>query len=60
MMGNKKLKAYTFIKNAGSQFNLLQGAEPMNYFTLLLNDELLNSSAIETDSYVREKIRNSN
>jgi hypothetical protein len=29
MMGDKKPKACTFTKNAGSQFNLLPDAEPM-------------------------------
>jgi hypothetical protein len=32
MMGNKKLYAYTFTKNAGPQFHLLPDAEPMDYF----------------------------
>jgi hypothetical protein len=31
---NKKPKAYTFIKNAGPQFNLVPDAEPMDYFIL--------------------------
>jgi hypothetical protein len=29
-MGNKKLNAYTFTKNAGPQFHLLPDAEPMD------------------------------
>jgi hypothetical protein len=42
-MGDKKLKAYKFTKNAGPQFNLLPDAEPMDYFSLFFNDELLNN-----------------
>jgi hypothetical protein len=56
----KKLKAHPFIKNAGSQFNLLSDAEPKDYFTSLLNDEFLYSIVTETDSYVREKMRDFN
>jgi hypothetical protein len=35
-MGDKKLKAYTFIKNAGPQFHLLPDTEPMDYFIFQL------------------------
>jgi hypothetical protein len=52
MMGDKKLNAYTFTKNAGTQFHLLPDAEPMNYFSLFFNDELLNSIVVETNRYV--------
>jgi hypothetical protein len=55
-MEEKKLKAYTFTKNAGPQFHLLSVAEPMDYFSLIFNDELLNSIVEETNSYVRHKI----
>jgi hypothetical protein len=34
IMSNKKPKAYTSIKNAGPQFNLLPDVEPMDYFML--------------------------
>jgi hypothetical protein len=37
-MGDKKLKAYTFTKNAGPQFNLLPDAEPwiiLFYFSMM-------------------------
>jgi hypothetical protein len=47
-MGDKKPKAYTFPKNAGLQFNLLPGAEPMDYFRFFFSDELLNNIVIET------------
>jgi hypothetical protein len=40
-MGDKKPNAYTFTKNVGPQFNLLPCAEPMDYFSLFFNDELL-------------------
>jgi hypothetical protein len=55
-MGDKKPKAYTFTKSAGPQLNLLLGAEPMNYFILFLNDEILNNIVIETNRYMRHKI----
>jgi hypothetical protein len=42
-LGNKKPKAFTVSKNAGPQFNLLPNAEPMDYFSLFFNDELLNN-----------------
>jgi hypothetical protein len=48
MMGDKKLNAYTFTKNAGPQFQLLPDAEPMDYFSLFFNDELLNNIVVET------------
>jgi hypothetical protein len=54
-MGNNKPKAYTFTNNAGPQFNLLPHAEPMDYFSLFFNDELLNSIVIETNMYARDK-----
>jgi hypothetical protein len=38
-MGNKKLDAYTFTKNARPQFHLLPDAEPMDYFSLFFTDE---------------------
>jgi hypothetical protein len=55
-MGDKKPKAYTFTKKAGSQLNLLPDAEPMDYFILFFIDELLNNIAIETKRYVRHTI----
>jgi hypothetical protein len=55
-MGDKKPKAYTFNTNAGPQFNLLPVAEPMDYFSLFFNDELLNNIVIETNRYARDKI----
>jgi hypothetical protein len=33
-MGDKKLNAYTFTKNAGPQFHLLPDAEPIDYFSM--------------------------
>jgi hypothetical protein len=53
-MGNKKLNTYTFTKNAGPQFHLLPDAEPMDYFTLFFNDELLNNIVVETNRYARQ------
>jgi hypothetical protein len=44
----KKPKSYTFTKNAGPQFNLLPDADPICYFSLFFNDELLNNIVIET------------
>jgi hypothetical protein len=55
-MSNKKLNAYTFTKNAGPQFHLLPDAEPMDYFSLFFNDELLNNIVVETNRYARHKI----
>jgi hypothetical protein len=42
-IGNKKPRAYIFNQNAEPQFNLLPDAEPMDYFSLFCNDELLNN-----------------
>jgi hypothetical protein len=55
-MGNKKLNAYTFTKNAGPQFHLLPDAEPMEHFSLFFNDEFLNRIVVETNSYVRHNV----
>jgi hypothetical protein len=46
-MSDKNLNAYTFSKNAGPQFHLLQDAEPIYYFSLFFNDELLNNIVVE-------------
>jgi hypothetical protein len=54
-MGNKKLNTYTFTKYVGPHFHLLADAEPMDYFSLFFNDELLNN-IVETNRYVRHKI----
>jgi hypothetical protein len=48
-MGDKKPNAYTFTKNAGPQFHHLPDAEPMDYFSLFFNDELLNNIVVETN-----------
>jgi hypothetical protein len=56
MMGDKKLNAYTFTKNAGPQFHLLPDAEPMDYFSLFFNNELLNNIFVETNRYARYTI----
>jgi hypothetical protein len=55
-MGDKKLSAFTFTKYAGPQFHLLPDAEPMDYFSLFFNDELLNNTVVETSRYARHKI----
>jgi hypothetical protein len=55
-MGDKKPKEYIFTKNAGPRFNLLPDAEPMDYFILFFNDELLNNTVIEANRYMRHKI----
>jgi hypothetical protein len=55
MKGDKKLSAYTFTENAGPQFHLLPGAEPIYYFSLFFNDKLLNN-VVETNRYARHKI----
>jgi hypothetical protein len=34
-VGDNKPKAYTFTKSAGSQFNLLPDAEPLDYFSFI-------------------------
>jgi hypothetical protein len=54
IMGNMIPKAYTFTENAGPQYNL-PNAEPIDYFSLFLNDELLNNNVMETKSYARDK-----
>jgi hypothetical protein len=55
-IGDKKLNTYTFTKNAGTQFHILPDAEPMDYFNLFFNDELLNKNVVETNRYARHKI----
>jgi hypothetical protein len=55
-MCDKKLKAYIFTKNARPQLNLLPDAEPMDYFSLFFNAELLNNILIKTNRYTRHKI----
>jgi hypothetical protein len=55
-IGNKNPKAYKFTKNAEPQFNLLPDTEPMDYFSLFLNDELLHNIVIESNRYARNKI----
>jgi hypothetical protein len=55
-MGDKKPKAHTFTKNVEPQFNFLPDAEPMDYFRLFFNDELLNNIVTETKRYARDKI----
>jgi hypothetical protein len=55
-MGDKKLNAYAFTKNAGPQFHLLPDAEPTDYFNLFFNDELSNNIVVETNRQVRHKI----
>jgi hypothetical protein len=55
-IGNKKPKAYTFAKNAGPQCNFLPDSEPIDYFSLFFNDELVNNIVIQTDRCVRDKI----
>jgi hypothetical protein len=46
-MGDKKLNAYTFTKDAGPQFHLLPDGELMDSFRLLFNDELCNNIVVE-------------
>jgi hypothetical protein len=53
MMGNNKLNPYTFTKNAGPQFHLLPDAEPIDYFSLFFNNELLNNIVVGTNRYAR-------
>jgi hypothetical protein len=55
-MGDKKLNAYTFTKNAGPQFHLQPDAEPMDYFSLFFNDELMTYIVVEPNRYMRDKI----
>jgi hypothetical protein len=56
-LADKKLKAYTFSKNAGPQFHLLpDDAEPVDYFSLFFSDELANNIVVETNTYARQKI----
>jgi hypothetical protein len=43
-VSDKKTKAYAF--------NLLPDTEPMDYFSLFFNDELLNNIVIEINRYM--------
>jgi hypothetical protein len=56
MMGDKKLNAHTFSKNAGPQCHLLPDAEPMDYFSLFFNGKIWNNTVVETNRYVTHKI----
>jgi hypothetical protein len=56
MMGDKKLDAYTFTKNAGPQFHLLPDAEPIGYFSIFFSDKFFNNTVVETNRYARRKI----
>jgi hypothetical protein len=47
--GRQETQSTIFTKNAGPQFHLLADAEPMDYFSLFFNDELLNNIAVETN-----------
>jgi hypothetical protein len=53
---DRKLKKYNFTKNAGPKFGLPSDAEPLDYFTLFFNEELLPEIVAETNRYVKEKI----
>jgi hypothetical protein len=55
-MGDKTLNAHTLSKNAGPEFHLLPDVEPMDYFSLFFNDELLNNIIVQTNRYARCKI----
>jgi hypothetical protein len=55
-VGRRELNTYTFTKNAGPQFHFLPDADPMDYFSLFFNDELLNNIAVETNRYARHKL----
>jgi hypothetical protein len=55
-MCDNKPKAHTFTKNARPQFNLPLDAEPIDYFVLFFNDELLNNIFIEPSGNARHKI----
>jgi hypothetical protein len=43
-------------ENAGPQFHLLPDAEPMDYFSLFFNGELLNNIFVETNRNENQKI----
>jgi hypothetical protein len=52
---DRKLKKYNFTKNAGPKLGLPSDAEPIDYFTLFFNEELLSEIVTETNRYVKEK-----
>jgi hypothetical protein len=54
--GDKKPKGFTFTKHAGLQFNLVPGAEPLDYFRIFFIGELLNNIVTGTDRYTRHNI----
>jgi hypothetical protein len=58
-MGDKKPKAHTFTKNVEPQFNFLPDSEPMDYFRLFFDDELLNNIVTDKQVCKRQNCRTS-
>jgi hypothetical protein len=52
----RKLKKYKFTKNARPKLGLPSDAEPIAYFTLFFNEELLSETVTEANRYTKEKI----
>jgi hypothetical protein len=47
--GQQETQGIHMTKSAGPQFNLLPDAEPMDYFSLFFNEELLINIIIEAN-----------
>jgi predicted AlkP superfamily phosphohydrolase/phosphomutase len=48
---DKKQKEYNFNKNAGPKLHNFVGTDPLHYFDLFFNDDLINIIAEETNRY---------
>ena len=53
---DKKPKEYNFNKNAGPKLHNFVGTDPLHYFDLFFNDDLINIIAEETNRYAESKI----
>lgn len=47
---------FNYMKNAGPKLNLPADADPIQYFLLFFNDDIMNDIINETNRYAREKI----
>lgn len=54
---DRKPKTHNFIINSGPNLNLPIDAQPIDYFNLLFNEDLMISILTETNRYANEKIK---
>lgn len=56
MRADKKPKEYNFNKNTGPKLHNFVGTDPVHYFDLFFNDDLINIIAEKTNRYAESKI----